>query len=122
MNVVWTAGDATSQVDHIDVSVDRGTPQTLSATATNLALSGLSDGEHTVTITVVDRAGNSVTRTVTFRVDTSFFSPSGPYGSFGIIGVSLIVIAAIIAAIVILRKRRPEEPSEKPAEPPPDES
>ena len=122
VNVVWTAGDATSQVDHIDVSVDGGTPQTLSATATNLALSGLSDGEHTVTITVVDRAGNSMTRTVTFRVDTSFFSPSGPYGSLGIIGVSLIVIAAIIAAIVILRKRRPEEPSEKPAEPPPDES
>ena len=122
VNVVWTAGDATSQVDYIDVSVDRGTPQTLSATATNLALSGLSDGEHTVTITVVDRAGNSVIRTVTFRVDTSFFSPSGPYGSLGIIGVSLIVIAAIIAAIVILRKRRPEEPSEKPAEPPPDDS
>src|SRR5439155_1612763 len=45
--VTWTAGDATSGIDHVEIRVDGGTAQTVSAGATTYALSGLSDGTHT---------------------------------------------------------------------------
>src|SRR5205823_4784252 len=70
--VTWTAGDATSGIDHVEIRVDGGTAQTLFAGATTYALNGLSDGTHTVNVTVVDKAGHSSSKSVSFRVDTSF--------------------------------------------------
>src|SRR5207302_422007 len=67
--VTWTADDATSGIDHIEVRVDGGSAQTLSSGATSDALSGLSDGTHTVNVTVVDKAGHSSSKSVSFRVD-----------------------------------------------------
>ena len=104
--VQWSAGDATSGIDHIELSVDGGSPQTLSASATSQTLTGLSDGSHTVTITVVDRAGNTATTSVTFRVDTGFFSPSGPYGYAGIGAAVFAVVVVVILALLFLRRRR----------------
>ena len=104
--VQWSAADTTSGVDHIELRVDGGSPQTLSASMTSQALTGLSDGSHTVTITVVDRAGNTATASVTFRVDTGFFSPSGPYGYAGIGAVLFALIAVVVLALLFLRRRR----------------
>ena len=104
--VTWTASDAASGIDHIEIRVDGGAAQTLSADATSQTLSGLSDGTHTVNVTVVDRAGNAVSSTVPFRTDTSILSPSGPLGIFGPTSIILLVVAAIIAAILIVRRRR----------------
>ena len=104
--VTWTASDAASGIDHIEIRVDGGAAQTLSADATSQTLSGLSDGTHTVNVTVVDRAGNAVSSTVSFRTDTSILSPSGPLGIFGPTSIILLVVAAIIAAILIVRRRR----------------
>ena len=112
--VQWSAADTTSGVDHIELRIDGGSPQTLSASTTSQSLTGLSDGSHTVTITVVDRAGNTATASVTFRVDTGFFSPSGPYGYAGIGAVLFALIAVVVLAVLFLRRRRG-------AMPPPDE-
>ncbi len=46
--VTWTAGDATSGIDHVEVRLDDSSAQTLSSGATSYTLSGLSDGTHTV--------------------------------------------------------------------------
>ena len=92
--------------NQIEIRVDGGAAQTLSADATSQTLSGLSDGTHTVNVTVVDRAGNAVSSTVSFRTDTSIMSPSGPLGIFGPTSIILLVVAAIIAAILIVRRRR----------------
>ena len=104
--VQWSAGDTTSGVDHIELRIDGGNPQTLSSSTTSQSLTGLSDGSHTVTITVVDRAGNTATASVTFRVDTGFFSPSGPYGYAGIGAVLFALIAVVVLALLFLRRRR----------------
>src|SRR5256886_2716676 len=104
--VTWTADDATSGIDHIEVRVDGGTAQTLSSGATSDALSGLSDGTHTVNVTVVDKAGHSSSKSVSFRVDTSFVSPSGPYGIAGLTSIILLIVVVLVAALLIVRRRR----------------
>ena len=104
--VTWTAGDATSGIDHVEIRVDGGTAQTLSAGATTYALNGLSDGTHTVNVTVVDKAGHSSSKSVSFRVDTSFVSPSGPYGIVGLTSIIVLVVVALLAVLLIIRRRR----------------
>src|SRR2546427_1838358 len=104
--VTWTADDATSGIDHIEVRVDGGTAQTLSSGATSDALSGLSDGTHTVNVTVVDKAGHSSSKSVSFWVDTSFVSPSGPYGIAGLTSIILLIVVVLVAALLIVRRRR----------------
>src|SRR5205823_1696476 len=75
--ISFTSGDVGSGVDRIEIVVDSGSAARLGATDTSYPLTGLSPGDHRVDVTVYDRAGNSRTVTVTFRVDTSFFSASG---------------------------------------------
>src|SRR5438105_394837 len=104
--VTWTAGDATSGIDHVEVRLDGGSAQPLSSGATSYMLSGLSDGTHTVNVTVVDTAGHSSSKSVSFRVDTSFVSPSGPYGIVGLTSIIVLVVVALLAALLILRRRR----------------
>ncbi|TLZ94836.1 MAG: hypothetical protein E6K04_01060, partial [Methanobacteriota archaeon] len=104
--VTWRADDATSGIDHIEVRVDGGSAQTLSSGATSDALSGLSDGTHTVNVTVLDKAGHSSSKSVSFRVDTSFVSPSGPYGIAGLTSIILLIVVVLVAALLIVRRRR----------------
>src|SRR5205807_1839726 len=104
--VTWTAGDATSGIDHIEIRLDGGSAQTLSSAATSYTLSGLSDGTHIVNVTVVDTAGHSSSKSVSFRVDTSFVSPSGPYGIVGLTSIIVLVVVALLAALLIIRRRR----------------
>jgi hypothetical protein len=112
VSVVWTASDATSGIDRIEMSVAGGSPQTLAGTATAQQVT-LADGAHMVTITAIDRVGNSASMTVSFRVDTSFFSPSGPYGYSGIATVTVIAAVAALAVVYTLRKRRkPKAPKQ----------
>jgi len=108
--VSWTASDATSGIDHIEVRVDGGTAKTLAAGATSSALSGLSDGTHTVNVTAVDKAGHSTSKTVSFRVDTSFVSPAGPYGIAGLTSIILLIVVVLAAALLIVRRRRRARP------------
>src|SRR5207249_2750315 len=103
VQLTWTASDATSGIDHVEIRVDGGTAQTVSAGATTYALSGLSDGTHTVNVTVVDKAGHSSSKSVTFRVDTSFVSPSGPYGIVGLTSIIVLIVVALLAVLLILR-------------------
>jgi len=72
-------------------------------TATNLRLT-LSDGEHFVAAKAVDEAGNFAVDVVTFRVDTGFFSPTGPFS-----GVPLFLLLEVLAVggvLLVIRRRR----------------
>src|SRR5207302_1718751 len=104
--VTWTAGDATSGIDHIEIRLDGGSAQTLSSGATSDTLNGLSDGTHTVNVTVVDKAGHSSAKSVSFRVDTSLVSPSGPYGIAGLTSIMVLIVVVLVAALLIVRRRR----------------
>lgn len=110
----FTTEDVTSGVDRIEVRVDGGPPMALEANATSRVLTGLADGEHVVSVTVYDRAGNVATNTVRFRVDTAFFSPSGPYGYGGLGLIGALTVAAVVAAVAIVRARRKSRPPAPP--------
>ncbi|TLZ71161.1 MAG: hypothetical protein E6K14_08020 [Methanobacteriota archaeon] len=111
---MFSTGDATSGVERMEISVDGGPAQSLGASETSHVITGLADGPHTVTLTVFDRAGNSATTTVSFRVDTSFLSPSGPYGAGGIAALAIVIVVAALAFVLFLRRRRGSRPPTAP--------
>src|SRR2546428_7686539 len=75
--VSWTGNDSTSGVSGYEVSVDGGVRQRVEMSPS--FTTRLTDGAHTITVWAFDVAGNSVSQSVTFRIDTNIFSPSGPY-------------------------------------------
>jgi len=119
VRITWSASDAASGVDRIEVVVDGGSPHVLPGTATEVSVTGLSDGVHNVTVTAYDRANNSAADSTTFRVDTALLSPSGPYGVIPIIGIAAAVGIGGALAFLLLRRRRPP-PSVSPPPPPPE--
>jgi len=68
--MTWTAADATSGINHFDVSFDGGPVTALPATSAGYTFTGLSDGLHTVRLDAVDWAGNAVTTSADVMVDT----------------------------------------------------
>lgn len=68
--IMWTGSDASSGIANYLIKRDSGTWTTLSASSTSYTFGTLSQGSHTVTVRAVDRAGNYVDATVTFRVDS----------------------------------------------------
>ena len=61
--------------------------------------------EHTISVRLTDIAGNSVTKTTTFVVDTNVFSPTGPYAALPLYFL-LFAVAIIVALILLLRQRK----------------
>lgn len=59
----------------------------------------------------MDRAGNSDVKSVDITVDTSFPSPTGPYGGLPLVGIIAVVAGAIVAGLVLaLRRSRAGRP------------
>ncbi len=113
VDVAWTASDVTSGIDQVEVSLDGGMPLSLEATATSYTFTGVADGSHTITVTVLDHAGNSATASIDTTLDTNPFSPTGPYGSGPVIGTIAAVIVTVLVLLLILRRRggsRPKMP------------
>lgn len=109
LDIVWTASDDLSGIDRIAVSLDGEAPLSVGPGNSSAILGGLSDGDHIVRVTAVDRAGNGAAITLSFRVDTAAFSLTGPYGASPIIAV-ILAVAAGSGFIVLLwfrRRRRP---------------
>lgn len=105
----WTASDATSGLDHFEVSVDGGAATTVSGTALGTILSTLTDGQHNVTIKAVDAAGNSVTKSVTITV-----SAAGADNTLLILAiVAIVIIAAAVAAMMMMRRNKGKGASEE---------
>ena len=94
LTISWTASDVTSGVDHYEYSLDAGAFEDIGA-ATELTLSGLSDGDHSLIIRCVDEAGNTADRIVAFEVNTSVFSMGGPVGPWLLVAVACSVVAAV---------------------------
>ncbi len=106
VDVSWTATDDGSGLQRVEVRLDGGDAVSLASNATSYRLGPLSDGEHTFTVTAIDRVGNRQTEIVSFRVDTNFLSASGPVGPWGLAAVFIIVGAAIFAAVFTWIRRR----------------
>lgn len=112
VTVSWTGNDRTSGISAYEVSLDG---DALRSVGMNTSLTAsLPDGSHMITVWAVDAAGNRVSRTMTFQIDTNIFSPSGPYA--GIPTYGLFAAAAAVAGFFLWRRRRRVSPP--PASPP----
>ena len=63
-----------ADVTHVSVALDGGDAQTLTKTNgkwTYTASSALTDGEHSIVVNVMDKAGNTTQETFTFTIDTT---------------------------------------------------
>lgn len=103
VTISWTASDSVSGLDYIEVSVDGGSFTRLLATRKQYSISGISDGNHVLTILVFDKAGHMTEGQISFRSET------------GIVGIlmsnlltilALIVLAAVVIFALIVRSRR----------------
>lgn len=113
-SVTWTALDAGSGLDHIEVAVDSGAPVSVPMENTSLVLSGLSDGTHVISVKAVDRAGNVQVVNLAVRVDTNLFSATGPFGPWPLVATigAVVAVAGVAGLLLLLRRlrRKPEAP------------
>ena len=115
--IQWTSADTLTGIDCFEYSVDGGAFVSCGQ-ATSVNLSGLTDGNHTVTIRAIDKAGNNVEDTLAFKVDTSVISASGPLG-LGLYIIIIVIIAAIVLALLLIMRRKKNKASEAPPQTPP---
>ena len=95
--------DLDSSVYTLEVRVDGGASRILTEEPFTVFLGDLEDGWHELEVVVTDEAGNSLVKSASFKVDTSPFSPEGPYGPW-----LLVMLAAIAGATVLLVLPRQE--------------
>ncbi len=103
VTIAWEGSDPTSGLDHYEVSVDGGSFESVGTNSTVTV--ALADGVHSVRVTAVDRAGNSVNATASFAVDTGLFSVNGPYGAWPLVTVVVAVVAASLVLVLLWRRR-----------------
>ncbi|MEM4263034.1 MAG: Ig-like domain-containing protein, partial [Thermoplasmata archaeon] len=115
-NVVihWTASDATSGIADILISVDGGAFQSKGAVM-NVTLDGLSAGEHTITVRVIDNAGLVTEKTLSFNVTEG--AGAGALDWTLIMIIIVVVIAGVVAAIFLMKRKKGPSVSPKPSEP-----
>src|SRR5205807_7657246 len=71
VTVAWAASDATSGLDHFELSLDGGAVTILGPTEANHTFAGLSQGPHTATHVAFDLAGHTTAVARSFTVDTT---------------------------------------------------
>jgi len=81
VTITWIGNDTVSGIDHYEISLDGGTPVTVSAGTHSFIFNGMSDGSHLLKVTAVDKVGLFSSDQVTVVVDTdapslSITSPS----------------------------------------------
>jgi hypothetical protein len=118
--ISWTSSDATSGIDHFEVSIDGGTFASVGL-AMSYNFSGLADGVHNVTVKAIDKAGHEYNKSIQFTVDTSL-SGVGTSGDLMLYGAIAAIIVVIIVAVTVIMMRKKKLPltrlDEMKAEPP----
>jgi len=115
VTVSWTMEDEGTGVASVEISVDGGAFQNLGI-VDHTEVPNLADGQHTVTVRVIDEAGNYAEQNVTFEVSTE--KPGVDMLTIGaIVGVLLVVL--VVAALMMMRRRKggPEQTTAPPKKP-----
>ncbi|MFA5313721.1 MAG: NosD domain-containing protein, partial [Methanomassiliicoccales archaeon] len=92
-SVQWTSSDSCSGVDHFNVGIDDLQSVSVPSTQSSFTFQSISEGVHTMNVTAIDRAGNSVSREVTFTIEvgspelTIVAPESGSYNKTGVVHV-----------------------------------
>ena len=102
--ISWTASDATSGIDHYEVKVGTGAFVSV-GNVLSYQLTGLAVGNNTVTVKAVDKAGNSVDKTIYLTVSTPAAGTD-----MTMILVILAIIVVIVIVVVMMMKRKGKSP------------
>jgi len=108
--LTWSSSEGVSGMNRTEYSLDGGAFQT--CVGGSLELTGLADGDHDLVLRVTDNAGNIVTKSVSFTVNTNLFSVSGPVGPWLDVGLIAIALAAVFALVFLMRRRKKAKPSQ----------
>jgi hypothetical protein len=100
VTVSWTGSDETSGISRYEVRVDRGS-WTNVGTDTTRVFSGLADGTHSISVMVLDRAGNERTLSVNFTVSTGLIRRT----DYALV-LTLALAVALGAVTYLLRSRK----------------
>lgn len=113
LDVVWTAQDSGSGVCAVEVQVDHGTPLVVPPENSSAHLTGLADGDHTITVTAFDRAGNSQSVSISVTIDANLLSPTGPYGPWPLVALvgGTVAVAAVTVFLILRWQRKPKAPT-----------
>lgn len=108
VTVTWTAADAHSGVDRVEVALDGGAFEEIGK-ATSATFYRLENGEHDVTVRVWDGVGNHKDATIIFEVKVNGDTVNTNAILAGV-GLSVVVIVALAA--LLMRKRGAKPPEE----------
>jgi len=104
----WNATDAGSGVDHFEVRLDGGEWQNIGAAQSHV-FSGLSDGEHTLEVKAIDKAGKATVYSLNLIVNTSPIGGPG-YLEEALLGVVAGVIVIAVGLTLYKIRKRPKKP------------
>ncbi len=102
----FDANDSASSVGSVEARIDSGTPYIIGQEPWDLELKGLSDGWHTIEVTVYDQAGNGLNQTFSFKVDTNPLSPEGPFGPWVLIAIIALTMAVAMMALILRNRKK----------------
>jgi len=106
VTVSWESSD-NILINATEVSIDGNEWSVVDSTDADGVLNmRLGHGEHTVQLRVTDSAGNTNVSSVTFHINSSALSFSGPYYGLPLIGVIAVIVAAVAVIGNRLRGRR----------------
>ncbi|OGS48054.1 MAG: hypothetical protein A3K68_05170 [Euryarchaeota archaeon RBG_16_68_13] len=103
--LAWNVSDALSDVEQVELRLDVGSP--IRTTGTAYVFDGVGDGDHTVILIAVDRAGNERTLTVSFTIHADWITGGGAYGWLPMVSLIAALAAGGLAVALWRRKRRP---------------
>ena len=92
-----------SGISKREIKVDASNWQTILGNSTTIFIA---TGEHTIHIRITDLAGNQVTKTKTFSVDSDVFGFGGPYYGLPTIAIILTIVLALAFFILRMRKKK----------------
>ncbi|GEM_PF-2343814 len=109
--IEWTGYDGYSGIDHYEIRFDNGSWQSV-GDGTSHTFRDLEEGEYTVTVRAVDRAGNTEEEEIVFTVEeTLSFSEISGIGVFMFILTTLLILSVFIVFGISRWKKERRESS-----------
>ncbi len=112
VTVEWGGSDDRSGIDHYKIRIDDGIWIEV-GDSTNYTLEELDEGEYTVTVRAVDRAGNEAEETISFEVERTLLDMVEDFVySYHWYLISIFAFTVLAVLLLINRERNRRDPVE----------
>jgi len=104
VTVSWIGSDDASGIEHYEVKLDAGS-WTDVGTEVSYVFTGIADGNHTVRVRAVDKAGNPAEIQVSFSVETAVSTPASIWMEWWFWTIICVALISIVIVVFHIRKR-----------------